>query len=77
MSGPRDDLARRKIFDEKVWDYAWFNRHGPLLIVCEFSKSRTRDNPLTIMRPALQAMNATRLLQPAVLTSARFAPLLT
>jgi transposase len=44
-----DDPSRRKTFEAKLWVYAKDNRHGPPLIVYEFSKSRTRDAPLTFL----------------------------
>ena len=44
-----DDPARRKTFEAKLWVYAKDNRHGPPLIVYEFSKSRSRDAPLTFL----------------------------
>jgi transposase len=44
-----DDPTRRKTFEAKLWVYAKDNRHGPPLIVYEFSKSRTRDAPLTFL----------------------------
>ena len=44
-----DDPARRKTFEAKLWVYAKDNRHGPPLIVYEFSKSRSRDAPLSFL----------------------------
>jgi transposase len=44
-----DDPTRRKTFAAKLWVYARDNRHGPPLIVYEFSRSRTRDAPLTFL----------------------------
>jgi len=44
-----DDPTRGKTFESKLWVYAKDNRHGPPLIVYEFSKSRTRDAPLTFL----------------------------
>jgi transposase len=44
-----DDPTRRKTFEAKLWVYARDNRHGPPLIVYEFSKSRTRDAPRTFL----------------------------
>jgi len=43
------DPTRRKTFEAKLWVYAKDNRHGPPVIVYEFSKSRTRDAPLTFL----------------------------
>jgi transposase len=37
------------IFEAKLWVYARDNRHGPPLIAYEFSRSRTRDAPLTFL----------------------------
>ncbi len=44
-----DDPTRSKTFEAKLWVYARDNRHGPPLIVYEFSKNRTRDAPLTFL----------------------------
>ena len=44
------DPARRKTYEAKLWVYAKDNRHGPPLIVYAFSKSRTRDAPLTLLK---------------------------
>ena len=44
-----DDPERRKTFEAKLWVYAKDHRHGPPLIVYEFSRSRTRDAPLTFL----------------------------
>lgn len=44
------DPTRRKTYEAKLWVYAKDNRHGPPLIVYEFSKSRTRDAPLTFLK---------------------------
>ena len=44
------DPARRKTYEAKLWVYAKDNRHGPPLIVYAFSKSRTRDAPLTFLK---------------------------
>ncbi|MGH8256775.1 MAG: IS66 family transposase [Steroidobacteraceae bacterium] len=44
------DPARRKTYEAKLWVYAKDHRHGPPLIVYEFSKSRTRDAPLTFLK---------------------------
>jgi len=44
------DPARRKTHEAKLWVYAKDNRHGPPLIVYEFSKSRTRDAPLAFLK---------------------------
>ncbi len=44
-----DDPARRKTFEARLWVYAKDHRHGPPLIVYEFSRSRTRDAPLTFL----------------------------
>lgn len=43
------DPTRRQLYQAKLWVYAKDNRHGPPLIVYEFSKSRTRDAPLTFL----------------------------
>jgi transposase len=43
-----DDPARRSTVEAKLWVYAKDHRHGPPLIVYEFSRSRTRDAPLTV-----------------------------
>ena len=43
------DPARRKTFEAKLWVYAKDHRHGPPVIAYEFSKSRTRDAPLTVL----------------------------
>ena len=44
------DPARSKTYEAKLWVYAEDNRHGPPLIVYAFSKSRTRDAPLTFLK---------------------------
>ena len=44
------DPTRHKTYEAKLWVYAKDNRHGPPLIVYEFSKSRTRDAPLTFLK---------------------------
>jgi hypothetical protein len=44
-----DDPTRRKTFEAKLCVYAKDNRHGPPLIVYEFSRSRSRDAPLTFL----------------------------
>lgn len=44
------DATRRKTYEAKLWVYAKDDRHGPPLIVCAFSKSRTRDAPLTFLK---------------------------
>ena len=44
-----DDPERRKTFEAKLWVYAKDHRHGPPVIVYEFSKRRTRDAPLTFL----------------------------
>jgi transposase len=44
-----DDPARRSTVEAKLWVYAKDHRHGPPLIVYEFSRSRTRDAPLTVL----------------------------
>jgi transposase len=44
------DPARRRTHEAKLWVYAKDNRHGPPLIVYEFSKSRTRDAPLAFLK---------------------------
>jgi transposase len=44
------DPAPHKTYEAKLWVYAKDNRHGPPLIVYEFSKSRTRDAPLTFLK---------------------------
>jgi transposase len=44
-----DEPTRGKTFEAKLWVYAKDNRHGPPLMVYEFSKSRTRDAPLTFL----------------------------
>ncbi len=44
------DPQRRKAHEAKLWVYAKDNRHGSPLIVYEFSKSRTRDAPLTFLK---------------------------
>jgi transposase len=44
------DPARRKTYEAKLWVYAKDDRHGPPLIVYAFSKSRTRDAPLTFLK---------------------------
>ena len=38
-----DDPARRSTVEAKLWVYAKDHRHGPPLIVYEFSRSRTRE----------------------------------
>ena len=43
------DPTRRKTYEAKLWVYAKDDRHGPPVIVYEFSKSRTRDAPLTFL----------------------------
>ena len=44
------DAVRRKTYEAKLWVYAKDDRHGPPLIVYAFSKSRTRDAPLTFLK---------------------------
>jgi len=44
-----NDPERRKTFEAKLWVYAKDHRHGPPLIVYEFSRSRTRDAPLMFL----------------------------
>ena len=44
------DPTRRKTYEAKLWVYAKDDRHGPPLIVYEFSKSRSRDAPLTFLK---------------------------
>ena len=44
------DPARHKTYEAKLWVYAKDNRHGLPLIVYAFSKSRTRDAPLTFLK---------------------------
>jgi hypothetical protein len=44
------DPARRKTDEAMLWAYAKGDRHGPPLIVYAFSRSRTRDAPLTLPR---------------------------
>jgi len=44
-----DDPARRSTVEAKLWVYAKDHRHGPPLIVYEFSRSRSRDAPLTVL----------------------------
>lgn len=44
------DPTRRKTYEAKLWVYAKDDRHGPPLIVYAFSKSRTRDAPLTFLK---------------------------
>ena len=44
-----DDPERRKTFEAKLWVYAKDSRHGPPVIVYEFSKRRSRDAPLTFL----------------------------
>ena len=44
-----DDPERRKTFKAKLWVYAKDDRHGPPLIVYEFSRSRSRDAPLSFL----------------------------
>ncbi|MGH2448791.1 MAG: IS66 family transposase [Steroidobacteraceae bacterium] len=44
------DPARRKTYEAKLWVYAKDHRDGPPLIVYAFSKSRTRDAPLTFLK---------------------------
>jgi transposase len=43
------DPERHRTFEAKLWAYAKDHRHGPPLIVYEFSKRRTRDAPLTFL----------------------------
>jgi transposase len=44
-----DDPERRKAFEAKLWVYAKDHRHGPPLIVYEFSRSRSRDAPMIFL----------------------------
>ncbi len=44
-----EDPTRRKTFEAKLWVYAKDNRHGPPLIVYEYSRSWSRDAPLTFL----------------------------
>ena len=44
------DPTRRKTYEAKLWVYAKGDRHGPPLILYAFSKSRTRDAPLTFLK---------------------------
>ena len=44
------DPARHNPYEAKLWVYAKDKRHGPPLIVYAFSKSRTRDAPLTYLK---------------------------
>ena len=44
------DPTRRKTYGAKLWVYAKDDRHGPPLIVYEFSKSRSRDALLTFLK---------------------------
>jgi hypothetical protein len=45
----KDDPERRKTFEAKLWVYAKDHGHGPPLIVYEFSRSRSRDAPLSFL----------------------------
>jgi len=44
-----DDPQRRRTFEARLWVYAKDHRHGPPLIVYEFSRSRSRDAPLRFL----------------------------
>ena len=44
------DPVRHKTYEAKLWVYAKDNRHGPPLVVYAFSKSRTRNAPLTFLK---------------------------
>ncbi len=52
------DPTRHKTYEAKLWVYAKENRHGPPLIVCAFSKFRTRDAPLTFLKDYRRCLQA-------------------
>ena len=49
MPPQNNDPARRTTVEAKLWVYAKDHRHGPPLIVYEFSRSRSRDAPLSVL----------------------------